>query len=52
MIEVDQAVRHTKPDRWIGNAIKEKKVKLALQSALPSDFDRIDELMAPREGAR
>ncbi len=46
VVEVDEAVRHTKPDRWIGNAIKEQKVKLALASVLPSDFDRIDELMA------
>ncbi|MGI8412826.1 MAG: type I restriction endonuclease subunit R [Solirubrobacteraceae bacterium] len=46
VVEVDEAVRHTKPDRWIGNAIKEKKVKLALASVLPGDFDRIDELMA------
>jgi type I restriction enzyme R subunit len=46
VVDVDKAIRHTKPDRWIGNAIKEKKVKLAVANVLPSDFDRIDELMA------
>jgi type I restriction enzyme R subunit len=36
----------TKPDGWIGNAIKERKVRLAVVDALPPGFDRIDELMA------
>jgi type I restriction enzyme R subunit len=43
---VDKAVMETKPDGWIGNAIKERKVSLAVVDALPPDFDRIDELMA------
>ena len=46
VIEIDTAVRHTKPDHWIGNAIKEKKVRRALIKALPTGFERIDELMA------
>lgn len=44
--EVDNAIRDTKPDRWIGNVIKEKKVRRALINLLPPDYDRIDELMA------
>ncbi len=43
-IEVDATIRHTKPDSWVGHPIKEKKVKQALRQALPSDFDRLDEL--------
>lgn len=44
-IKVDVTVRHTKPDSWVGNKIKEKKVKRAIVRELPEDFDRIDELM-------
>ncbi|MDZ7733893.1 MAG: hypothetical protein U5R31_13265 [Acidimicrobiia bacterium] len=43
-IEVDRAVRETKPDSWVGNAIKEKKVKKAILAALPDDYDNVDEL--------
>jgi type I restriction enzyme R subunit len=45
-IEIDTAVRHSKPDSWVGNAIKEKKVKRAIAKKLPADFDsvRLDEL--------
>jgi type I restriction enzyme R subunit len=43
-IEVDEAVRLSKPDSWVGNPIKEKKVKLAIEAALPQNFDRVDEL--------
>ncbi|KQV73871.1 restriction endonuclease subunit R [Aeromicrobium sp. Root344] len=43
-IEVDTIVRHTKPDSWIGNRIKERKVKNAIKSTLPDDFDRLDDL--------
>jgi type I restriction enzyme, R subunit len=46
VLEVDRAVRHTKPDHWIGNAIKEKKVRRALVSLLSEDYERVDELMA------
>jgi type I restriction enzyme R subunit len=46
VVDVDTVVRHTKPDHWIGNTIKEKKVRRAVIKALPADFDRIDELMA------
>jgi type I restriction enzyme R subunit len=42
---VDLAVRTTKPDSWVGNAMKERRVKRAVRSVLPNDFDRLDELM-------
>ena len=43
-MEVDRAVRHTKPDSWVGNAMKEKKVKRAIRRPARS-FDRsLDEL--------
>ncbi|HEY1831357.1 MAG TPA: type I restriction endonuclease subunit R [Acidimicrobiales bacterium] len=45
-ITTDRTVRHSKPDSWVGNAIKEKKVKRAIAESLPDDFDstRLDEL--------
>lgn len=43
-LEVDDTILNTKPDAWVGHALKEKKVKRAIQSVLPRDFDRIDEL--------
>lgn len=42
---VDAAVRTSKPDSWVGNRVKEKKVRLALEAVLPEGFDRLDELM-------
>jgi type I restriction enzyme R subunit len=41
---VDYAVTHSKPDHWIGNNMKEKKVKRALRKALPEGYERLDEL--------
>jgi type I restriction enzyme R subunit len=43
---VDRAVLTTKPDSWVGNRIKEKKVRLGLEPMLPDGYDRLDELMA------
>jgi type I restriction enzyme R subunit len=43
-LTVDQAVMTSKPDRWIGNVMKEKKVKRALRKVLPDGYDRLDEL--------
>jgi type I restriction enzyme R subunit len=43
-IEVDRAVMHNKPDRWIGNRLKERRVKRALRGVLPNGFDRLDDL--------
>ncbi|MFE9307350.1 type I restriction endonuclease subunit R [Streptomyces sp. NPDC006706] len=42
---VDTTILHTKPDSWVGNAMKEKKVRRALAQALTADFDRLDELL-------
>jgi len=44
-IEIDTTIRHTKPDSWVGNPMKEKKVKRALAQTLPADFDQLDELV-------
>ncbi len=42
--EIDAVVRSSKPDSWLGNPLKERKVKRAIAKALPADFDRLDEL--------
>jgi type I restriction enzyme, R subunit len=34
----------SKPDSWVGNPLKERKVKRAIKAAVPPDFDRLDEL--------
>ncbi|MFB7613480.1 type I restriction endonuclease subunit R [Kitasatospora sp. NPDC056181] len=44
-VVVDTTILHTKPDSWVGNAMKEKRVRRALAQALTSDFDKFDELM-------
>jgi type I restriction enzyme R subunit len=43
--EVDEAVMSSKPDSWVGNPLKERKVRLAIKSILPGGFDRLDELL-------
>jgi type I restriction enzyme, R subunit len=43
-IKVDRAVMDSKPHDWLGNPIKEKKVKRALRTALPDSYERLDEL--------
>ena len=43
-VVIDYTVRHTKPDAWLGNPLKERVVKRALRQALPNDLDRLDEL--------
>lgn len=43
-VQVDTAILTSKPHDWIGNPLKEKVVKRAIRRALPSDFDRLDEL--------
>lgn len=43
-VEVDTIVRHTKPDAWVGNSMKERLVRNALKKTLPDDFDRLDDL--------
>lgn len=42
--EIDNTVRHTKLDAWVGNSMKERKVRNALKRKLPTDDDRLDEL--------
>ncbi|MFZ4151147.1 type I restriction endonuclease subunit R [Streptomyces pseudogriseolus] len=42
---VDTTILNTKPDSWVGNTMKEKKVRRALAQALPTAFDRLDELL-------
>jgi type I restriction enzyme R subunit len=44
-IKVDTAIRVSKPHDWVGNALKERLVKRAIEDALPDDFDRLDELL-------
>ncbi|MQT00614.1 HsdR family type I site-specific deoxyribonuclease [Streptomyces jumonjinensis] len=44
-VTADTTVRQTKPDSWVGNPLKEKKVRHALAQALPQDFERLDELV-------
>lgn len=43
-IEVDTIVRHTKPDAWVGNPMKERLVRNAIRNHLPDGFARLDEL--------
>ncbi|MGV9671362.1 type I restriction endonuclease subunit R [Gordonia sp. NPDC003504] len=43
---LDEAVRTTKPDAWVGNPLKEKVVKRALRRTLPDEYsdDKLDEV--------
>ena len=43
-IQVDAAVRTSKPHNWVGNAMKEKVVRRAIAQVLPDGFDRLEEL--------
>lgn len=45
-IDIDTIVRYTKPDAWVGNPIKERKVKNAIRANLGDGFDqaKLDEL--------
>ena len=43
-IAIDTVVRYNKPDAWVGNPMKERKVKNAIRSALPDGFDKLDDL--------
>lgn len=43
-VQVDAAIRGGKPHDWVGNGMKEKVVKRAIQRVLPDSFDRFDEL--------
>ena len=41
---VDKVVLETKPDSWVGNQLKERKVRLAIREALPGGDTRLDDL--------
>ena len=43
-MKVDRAVMDSKPYDWVGNPIKEKKVKRALWSVFSGDYERLEEL--------
>ncbi|WP_120520794.1 type I restriction endonuclease subunit R [Arthrobacter celericrescens] len=43
-VQVDTAVRLSKPHDWVGNKMKEKVVARAIKQVLPDGFDRFDEL--------
>lgn len=43
-VEIDYAVTHSKPESWVGNRMKERVVKNAIERAVGSDFARLDEL--------
>jgi len=43
-VGVDQAILDSRPDSWVGDTLKERKVRLAIKTALSPDFDRLDEL--------
>ena len=60
-IEVDKVVMETKPDSWVGNPMKEKKVRNAVMHVLGLDYkdlhdreivDRLVELLKVRHEYR
>ncbi|GAA1821038.1 type I restriction endonuclease subunit R [Agromyces neolithicus] len=42
--KVDKVVRNTKPDSWVGNKLKERKVENAIRASVPAEFGEFDEL--------
>ena len=43
-VAVDQAVMQTKPDQWVGNPMKERRVKRAIRVVLLDGHEQLDEL--------
>ena len=43
-VAVDQAVVDNRPDRWVGNGLKERRVYNAIRKVLPVGYERLDEL--------
>jgi type I restriction enzyme R subunit len=43
-VEIDTTIRNVKPDSWVGNPMKERRVRRALKAALPKDYDQLDAL--------
>jgi type I restriction enzyme R subunit len=44
-VVIDDAVMHTKRDRWVGDPMKERQVKRALIRVVGVGFDQIDQLL-------
>lgn len=42
--KVDEAILSTKPDSWVGDIMKERKVLRAIGAALPDGFEQLDDL--------
>ena len=45
-VAVDRAVMQTKPDHWVGNPMKERRVIRAIRAVLPEGYEQLDELFA------
>jgi type I restriction enzyme R subunit len=43
-VEIDTTIRNVKPDSWVGNSMKERRVRRALKAALPENYDQLDAL--------
>jgi type I restriction enzyme, R subunit len=43
-VEIDTTIRLVKPDSWVGDPMKERRVRRALKAALPENYDRLDDL--------
>ena len=43
-VAVDRAVVDNKPDSWVGNRMKERRVYNAIRQVLPIGYERLDEL--------
>jgi type I restriction enzyme, R subunit len=43
-VAVDQVVMDNKPDSWVGNKLKERRVRNAVRRVLPDGYERLDEL--------
>jgi len=43
-VAVDQAVMQTKPDQWVGNPMKERRVKRAIRTVLLEGYEQLNEL--------
>lgn len=44
VVAIDSVIKHTKQDSWIGNRMKEKKVKIAIKKILGTNID-IEQIM-------
>jgi len=44
-VKIDEVIRTTKDDNWIGNMMKERKLTYAIKQKLGDRFDNIEEIM-------